>query len=38
MIDYMKFDVMWMDEVIATVDLNPANGRTPYVVWLTSNT
>lgn len=26
MIDYMKFDVMWMDDVIATVDLRPANG------------
>ena len=32
MIDYMKFDVMWMDDVIATVDLKPANGGTPYVV------
>ena len=32
MIDYMKFDVMWMDDVIATVDLRPANGGTPYVI------
>lgn len=23
---------MWMDDVIATVDLKPANGGTPYVV------
>lgn len=32
MIDYMKFDVMWMDDVIATVDLKPANGGKPYVI------
>lgn len=32
MIDYMKFDVMWMDDVIATVDLKPNNGGTPYVI------
>ena len=32
MIDYMRFDVMWMDEVIASVDLKPVNGGTPYVV------
>lgn len=32
MIDYMKLDVMWMDDVIATVDLKPANGSTSYVV------
>lgn len=31
MIDYMKFDVMWMNQIIATVDLKPANGGTPYV-------
>lgn len=32
MIDYMKFDVMWMDDVIASVNLKPANGETPYVI------
>jgi len=32
MIDYTKFDVMWMDDVIASVDLRPANGGTPYVI------
>ena len=32
MIDYMKFDVMWMDDIIATVDLKPSNGGTPYVI------
>lgn len=32
MIDYMKFDVMWMDDVIASVDLKPKNGGTPYVI------
>lgn len=32
MINYMKFDVMWMDDVIATVDLKPVNGGTPYVI------
>lgn len=30
--DYTKFDVMWMDEVIANVDLKPANGGTPYAI------
>lgn len=28
----MKFDVMWMDDVIAHVDLKPANGGTHYVI------
>lgn len=32
LIDYMKFDVMWMDEVIARVDLKPANGGSPYII------
>ncbi|ETT85525.1 hypothetical protein MKZ08_07835 [Viridibacillus sp. FSL R5-0477] len=32
MIDYMTFDVMWMDDIIAHVDLKPANGGTPYVI------
>ncbi|MEK4131222.1 hypothetical protein NYE67_16390 [Solibacillus sp. FSL W8-0474] len=32
MIDYMKFNVMWMDDIIATVDLKPANGGSPYVL------
>ncbi|MEG0439785.1 hypothetical protein [Solibacillus cecembensis] len=32
MIDTMKFNVMWMDDVIATVNLKPANGGTPYVI------
>jgi len=31
MIDYMKFDVMHFDEVIASVDLKPNNGGLPYV-------
>lgn len=31
MIDYMKFDVMHFDEVIASVDLKPENGALPYV-------
>lgn len=31
MIDYMKFDVMHFDEVIASVDLKPENGSLPYV-------
>ena len=31
MIDYMKFDVMWMDEVIATVNLKPVNDGIPYI-------
>lgn len=30
-IDYLKFDVMWMDDVIASVDLKPNSGGTPYV-------
>ncbi|TSI07342.1 hypothetical protein [Lysinibacillus sp. BW-2-10] len=32
MIDYMQFDVMLFDEIIATVNLKPKNGGTPYVV------
>lgn len=32
MINYMKFDVMWMDERIAHVDLKPVSGGTPYVI------
>ncbi|UPW84416.1 hypothetical protein [Lysinibacillus sp. Ag94] len=32
MIDYMTFDVMWMDDIIAHVELIPANGGTPYVI------
>ena len=31
-IDYMKFDVMWMDDVIASVDLKPESGGSPYVI------
>ena len=31
MIDFMKFDVMWMDDIIASVELKPINGGTPYV-------
>lgn len=31
MINYYKFDVLWMDEVIAFVDLKPENGSSPYV-------
>jgi len=31
MIDYMRFDVMHFDEVIASVDLKPENGSLPYV-------
>ena len=31
MIDYMKFDVMFFDEVIASVDLKPNNSKLPYV-------
>ena len=31
MIDYMTFDVMWMNDVIAHVELKPADGGTPYV-------
>ena len=32
MINYTKFDGMWMDTVIASVDLRPVNGGTPYVI------
>lgn len=32
MIDYMKFDVMWMNDIIASVDLKPASGGSPYVI------
>lgn len=31
MIDYKRFDVMWMNQKIATVDLQPINGSSPYV-------
>lgn len=31
MVDYMRFDVMLFDEVIATVNLKPESGGTPYV-------
>jgi hypothetical protein len=31
MIDYMRFDVMHFDEVIASVDLMPENSPLPYV-------
>ena len=31
MIDYMKFDVMHFDEVIASVNLKPKNIELPYV-------
>jgi hypothetical protein len=31
MIDYMRFDVMHFDEVIASVDLKPENSTLPYV-------
>ena len=31
MIDYMKFDVMLIDEVIANVNLKPSEGDNPYV-------
>lgn len=31
MIDYTKFDVMFMDEVIASVDLKPEGSDKPYV-------
>lgn len=31
MIDYLKFDVMHFDEVIASVDLKSENGTLPYV-------
>lgn len=32
MIDYTKFDVMWMDEIIAKVDLKPKGSKNPYVI------
>jgi hypothetical protein len=32
MIDYLKFDVMLMNDVIAKVDLKPKNGNSPYVI------
>lgn len=32
MIDYMKFDVMLINKVIAFVDLKPNNGKSPYVI------
>lgn len=32
MIDYTKFDVMFMDEVIASVDLKPVGSDKPYVI------
>lgn len=32
MIDYTKFDVMYMDEVIASVDLKPEGSDKPYVI------
>lgn len=28
----MTFDVIWMDDIIAHVELKPANGGTPYVI------
>lgn len=28
----MSFDVLWMDDIIAHVELKPANGGTPYVI------
>ncbi|OAH58703.1 hypothetical protein AWH48_17080 [Domibacillus aminovorans] len=31
MIDYMKFDVMLFDDIIASVDLKPKNSDQPYV-------
>jgi hypothetical protein len=31
MIDYMVFDVMLFDDIIANVQLKPENGSTPYV-------
>lgn len=31
MIDYFKFDVMFFDDVIASVDLKPGSGGLPYV-------
>ncbi|MFF2794205.1 hypothetical protein [Lysinibacillus xylanilyticus] len=32
MIDYMTFDVLWMDDIIANVELKPTDGGTPYVI------
>ena len=32
MIDYMKFDVMLMDDVIASVDLKPDRSDKPYAI------
>jgi hypothetical protein len=32
MIDYYKFDVMFMDDVIASVNLKPAGSNQPYVI------
>ena len=32
MIDYMKFDVMLFDDVIASVDLKPNGSDKPYVI------
>ncbi|MEC2074274.1 hypothetical protein [Alkalihalophilus marmarensis] len=32
MIDYMKFDVMLFDDVIACVDLKPSGSEKPYVI------
>lgn len=32
MIDYMTFEVMWMDNVIAHVELKPKDGGSPYVI------
>lgn len=32
LIDYMTFDVMWMDDIIAHVELKPTDGGTPYVI------
>ncbi len=32
MIDYFKFDVMFFDNVIATVDLKPNESDSPYVI------
>lgn len=32
MIDYIRFDVMFFDDVIATVDLKPKDNDKPYVI------
>jgi hypothetical protein len=32
MVDYMKFDVMLFDDVIATVELKPSGSDKPYVI------